>query len=419
MAFDQRTWVVGDSFTPAEANRIEQGIEDAHSVQNVGIVQIDSFSGANDTAKLNNYLTYARAQTRIPWGQLPARDFNTGSNTFNLASGDKFLAPGLSGPTRNAEISDRKLVPGTWRTTCGNGSSSLLQSTGTTYNTHFSGIVFHGDPGSQIFRSTVNSYTAELSNLTFYGCRNGVGNPSEKWLGTQFRFTGHWTSTGHTNTVITIGGGDADLAFYINCNSGSGSAGNPNIIFDGLSKSTVWYLYVTAEGDAVGLQIKGNLGHDVAIFGGVFEGRSASNVATRPVIDVQGGTVVLFGPDLGQVSDAGGNVLGVIHQSGGDLTIFHPTYRRGSGANAYALPILWQTGGVASVHDPVCLTAGEEIRIRYSDGVLRTVPRVNRLNGLPVGAPFAVSGSRAGNAALASLIAAAASAGIITDGSSA
>lgn len=375
MAFTPTTWVDNGApgISAAQLNRIETGISDAHAAINTGIVQIDSFDGASDTAKLNAAISYALAQTRIPWLQLPARSFSTGSSTFAISTGLKILGPGLTGPSRNLEVASETAVPHKWRTTCGSGSSALLQATSEVYNTHFEGIAFHGNSTSQIFRSTVNTYSAGFGGLTFYGCMHAFGRTSEKWLGTQARFTGHWTSVGHANTQMVIGGSDMEFAFYYNINSGGSGAGKPNIIFDSVQKSIVHYLYVTAEGDWTGLRINGTQDHDLVILGSIFEGRSQTNLASRPLLEMTGGVVTMLSPDFGQVSDVAGTVNGAIHQSGGQLRLLHPYYRRGS-AVAATFPLLYQTGGTAQIVGATSSRSGEQVRIRWANGDVVTAP---------------------------------------------
>lgn len=241
------------------------------------------------------------------------------------------------------------------------------------YNTHFEGIAFHGNSTSQIFRSTVNTYSAGFGGLTFYGCMHAFGRTSEKWLGTQARFTGHWTSVGHANTQMVIGGSDMEFAFYYNINSGGSGAGKPNIIFDSVQKSIVHYLYLTAEGDWTGLRINGTQDHDLVILGSIFEGRSQTNLASRPLLEMTGGVVTMLSPDFGQVSDVAGTVNGAIHQSGGQLRLLYPYYRRGS-AVAATFPLLYQTGGAAQIVGATSSRSGEQVRIRWANGDVVTAP---------------------------------------------
>lgn len=375
-SFTPTTWVNNGApgISAAQLNRMETAIDELYRNQNVGIVQIDSFAGANDTAKLNAALTYARAQTYQPWLQLPARVFNTGSTSFVLGSGDKILGAGASvGASLNLEVGGEKYVPGKWRTTAGQGTSSALRFTDETYNAHVANIAFHGNSTTQVLHSPTNAYACGFVSLTSYGCAGILGTGSHKFLGTQCHILGHWTSVGHGDTQARIGGSDWKANYYWNCNSGGTGAGKPNVWYDSLQKSNIDYNYITAEGDWVGLRISGSMDHDITIFGGVYEGRSQTNLATRPVLDIQGGQVRIIGADIGQVSDSVGTVSGAIHQSGGRLTLRDAVYRRGS-AVAETFPLLYQTGGTAKVENAQSTRSGELVRVRWSSGTVDTAP---------------------------------------------
>lgn len=339
-----------------------------------GIVQIDSFAGANDTAKLTAAMAWAQAQTHIPWLQLPYRVFDTGASSFSVFTGLKIIGPGFPYGEQNLEISSGIGVTAYWKTTCGSGASSLLQATTTVYDVIVAGVAFYGASTSQIFRSTVNMYACAFNNLTFYNCKNAFGNPSEKFLCTQVLFDGHFTCLSFGDTQFTIGGGDCQFKWFLNADSPTSvaGAGRPIVIFDAFSKvDHSGYLYLTGENDWAGLQIKGSDSCRINFYGGTFEGRAQTTLATRSMIDVQGGHVVMYGPHIGQVSDTA-SANGAISQEGGTLTLYSPEYWRGSAVSA-AFPMLYQTGGVANIEHPKTGVAGEQIRIRWSDGTTQTV----------------------------------------------
>lgn len=347
---------------------IREGVNDG------GIVQVESFAGADDGAKMTAALSYAAAQSQIPWVQLPARTFNTGAATYSAFTGMKIMGAGHNVGPKNLEISSGAGVIGKWQTSCGNGAASLIQATGTVYDWIVSGVAFHGGSSSQIFRSTVNSYACQFDNLTFYGCKHAFGSPAEKFLMTQVIFSGHWTNLAFSDTQYTVGGGDCQLwvGGFLNMNSPAGGAGKPMMVFDGLGKSNIGYMYLTAEGDWVGLRVTGAGDKHLAFFGGVFEGRSQTNVATRPVIDVQGAAPIFYAPFIGQVDSGSVTVDGCVHQSGGRLVMHDPLYYRGSGEDAL-FPLLYQTGGTAHIDHPIQSRVGEQIRIRWSTGTTATV----------------------------------------------
>lgn len=382
MPYTKTAWVndAAPNISATNLNKMEQGIADATALAEAnsqggapGIVSVDSFAGASDAAKMTAALSYAAAQTNVPWLRLPARTFNTGSSTFNVFTGMKILGAGEAFGPKNLEISSGKPVIGKWQTSCGNGASSLLQATTTVYDWIVSGVAFHGGSNSQIFRSTSNSYACAFNNLTFYGCKHAFGSTAEKFLMTQVIFDGHWTCLAFTDTQFHLGGSDNDLRFYININGPSSlaGAGKPMIILASFSKSNIGYLYMTCENDWTGVRITGGQSNLTVFFGGTFEGRGATNLATRPVIDVQGGVAIFKSPHIGYVSGSSGTVNGAVHQSGGVLILDAPFYHRGTDTSA-AFPLLYQTGGVAKVLQPIAANASEQVRVRWSSGTTQT-----------------------------------------------
>lgn len=340
-----------------------------------GIVDVDTFDGTTDAGKLSNAISYAMAQTHIPWLQLPARVFDTGTSTFAVGTGLKILGAGFPLGPQNLEVSSGVGVAGVWKTSCGSGASALLQATATVYDWKLVGIAFQGTSSSQIARSTVNAYACQFDNLTFYDCKNAFGTPTEKFLTTQGLWSGHHTCEGFADTQFTIGGSDALFTWYLNADSPSSPAagGKPIVIFSFLSKTKHHgYMYLTAEGDWEGLQILGSDTCRMDFFGGTFEGRSQTSLATRSVLDMQGGHAVFWGAQFDQVSDTA-SAVGVISQTGGTLELLSPEYDRGSGVAA-TFPLLYQTGGVARVDRPKASVTGEQIRLRWSTGVTDTVP---------------------------------------------
>lgn len=378
MAYTKQTWADGPSgATPVSAARlayIENGIEQAHVLATNGnpsgaIVQADSFPGTTDAAKMSAALTYASQQTHVPWVQTPARIFDTGTASFDWFFGMKICGPGFAGAPKNMELGNKSPL-GIWRTTCGTGANSLLRASATVQSVAVSNVQFYGPSNtSQIFRASGGNglYPSVFTNLGLYGGPYFFGNPSEKFLTTQMVYEGHWTVLGYNNTPFTIGGGDAYFNWYLNSNSSGAGGGKPIVDLQGVGKTNIQFMYLTAEGDWVGLRNDGGgLDKSTVIFGGVFEGRSQSNLATRPVIRHVSGNLVMKGPFIGQVSSSG-SALGAVEQQGGNLVLEDPLYYRGAATTA-AFPLLYQTGGTAQVIRPVS-AYGEQVRVRWSTGV--------------------------------------------------
>lgn len=342
-----------------------------------GQVFVDDFPGANDAAKLTAAMTYALAQTRVPWIVLPPRVFSTGSTSFTMATGLKIRGPGFWDAPMNEEISSGKGVVGKWSTSCGFGASALWSNAGTVYDVCFSNITFHGGSTSQIFRSTGNMYACEFNNLTFYGCRAAFGDyaTGQKFLMTQVEFNGHWNHQGVAGTQYFLGGSDNKLwlggQINIDVSGTPPSAGAPTIVFDTMSKTNVGYIYMTCRTTWGGVVVSGNSDATMQFYGGSYEGVSQASPAVYCPLTIAGGTSAFFGPWVGQTYHAS-NIQGVVQQTGGIVHFYSPVYQRGTSAPA-SFPWLYQTGGVARIYSPVALASGEQMRIRWSSGTTDTI----------------------------------------------
>jgi hypothetical protein len=346
-----------------------------------GIVKADSFAGANDAAKMTAAMTYAAAQTYRPWIQLPAREFDTGTTSFNMYDGMKICGPGVPSAPKNPEASGGPANQvGTWRTSCGTGANSLLRASTTVQSVAVTNVSFYLPGGtSQVFRASGGNgcYPSVFHNLNMYGGPYFFGNPTEKFLTTQMVLSGHWQLTVNGDTPFTLGGGDCSLwmSGYANIDGTQGSgAGKPVFDFQSVSKTNVGCIYMTARTDWTGIRIQGDSTRTLSFFGGMYEGQAQANLATRPVFDIQGGNNNFYGIYTGQVSDVSGTANGVIHQSGGTCNFYGGSYYRGAATSA-SFPWLYQTGGTARIYGPpMCAqNAAEQIRVRWSSGTTDTL----------------------------------------------
>lgn len=342
-----------------------------------GVIQADDMPGASDSIKMGNALTTALGMANTPWVQLPARIWNTGSTSYAWAEGVKIHGAGYANAAKNQELGNNTCI-GIWQTSCGTGASSLLGTSTTQQSCTVSNVAFYAPANSsQIFRASGGNglYPSVFHNLSLYGGPYFFGNPGEKFLTTQMVTSGHWTVLGYNDTPFTLGGGDCDLwvAGYLNSNSSGSGGGKPIVDLQGLGKTNIGFMYLTNEGDWVGLRVSGGSDKGISVFGGAYEGRSQTTLSTRPVIDIQGGSLDFFGPWLAQVASGTATANGVIHQSGGTATFHGGTYHRGA-ATAATFPLLYQTGGTAYFHGAPKPVTGDAIRVRWSDTTTETLP---------------------------------------------
>lgn len=312
--------------------------------------ELSTFSGANDDAKLTDAITYQQAQTYMPAIRfLENRMYGPFTTTRSLYSGAKLVgAP--SGP-RNFELSSGKFVPNHLQVNCGTGASSWwVGSGGDRYDVYFSGLTMTSTNANTQFlaQETNTMYACEFNNLTFYGFKHVFGRPAAKCLMTQIFFTGHWTTMAIQDTQYTMGGSDNSLwvGGYNNMQASNTVAGADRymIDFSTMSKTSVGYIYATAENNWRAIKVTGNT-QSLNFFGTIFEGRNAATPCVGTVLRIEGGNVNVFGPWLAyamSAPDAGEN--GVIQVTGGDVLIDGPMYERATGVPE-TVPLLYQSGG--------------------------------------------------------------------------
>lgn len=341
--------------------------------------QIDNFAGADDDAKFGAALSAAAASTRKPVLQFPARYFGPLTTTRTPFTGMKIIGPDGGDGVKNLEISGGNLVSHAVRVQCGTGASSLFVQSASIQEVILANVAFSGSTGSQFWHNTnpaaVTVYPALLHSLSFDGFNSVLGSPAAKFTCTQTVFSGHWTVLNYQTTPLHIGGSDNTLWWdgYLNSNSPASvaGAGNPILWLDWLEKSVVGFVFITAENDWSGLRVDGPILRHITLVGGVYEGRSTANPATRPVIDIRGGHVHMIGTDLGHVV-GGANAAGAIIQSGGLLRLDGAHYRLAD-TTAATFPLLYQTGGIAHVSRPI-QGSGGSCYIRQSSGTTTEVP---------------------------------------------
>lgn len=386
MPYTAKDWTDGSGggspITAAELERIENAIAKIWD-RTGGVVNFDdsSFTGTDDQKHVAGW-NYARSATRKPIMQYPDRTFGPLTTPIATFSGMRAIGPiGLDG-VKNLELGTGgisgvpyggNLVNHAVRVQTGTGTSSLFVQSADNNDVGFANIAWSGATTSQWWHNTNGSalsvYPAHFHSLSFDGFLSVLGNDSQKFTTTQGYFSGHWTVLNYTGTPLHIGGADTFFNWYLNSNSPdlpTAGGGKPILWFDYMEKTVVMYCFITAEDDWTGIRVSGPVDRAIRFFGGTYEGRAAGNPATRPVLDVQGGHVIVYGGDFGYVTTANG----VITQSGGVLELHSPHYRKATGA-ASTFPFLYQTGGVHRVELPLAAN-GDPVYVRKTDTTTKT-----------------------------------------------
>jgi hypothetical protein len=337
-----------------------------------GVVQMDSFSGANDDAKLAAAMTYAAAQTYIPAIQLPARSMTFSTGGLTPYSGMRIIGPfgadGPKSPDLAGKYTNHLVV-----LNVGTGARSWFNGTTTYYDIYIGNIAFT-NPGTngQFWNQPTGAslYGCQFHGLAFYGFEYIFGNLSVPCAVTQVTFTGHWEVVAFTNTAFTLVGSDNDFwsSGYLNISTAATAPSNatPIISMPIMEKTKIGYTYITASPGWVGASFGGG-GHACSWYGPTFEGLG-SNPASYPLLNVSGGYLTIYGGRFHYLKPASG-VNGVITQSGGQLTLDSPTWDNSSYTDAF--PFVYQTAGHCCLINPIGVNGGNTISFRQSGG--RTV----------------------------------------------
>jgi len=265
-----------------------------------GTVLLDQFAGTTDDDKLTAALQYAAAQTYIPTILLGGRSY-TFAKTQPTFSGMKLSGPPQVG-WQNNEISSGKFNTQRVTLNVGNGANSWLVGSSTNYDGYIGNLSFLAGNGSaQFFHHPLSAGTAYCwgwHSLDFLGFRSVFGAPTDKAAITCSTASGSWNILGGTDVQINIGGSDNDFWTDGSCNigpSGSGNAGGKYlVVFDGLSKTNVGGLYITADAGWRALHIIGtpSYGPHLTLNGLRLEGRNAGDPSYGSLVKVDGGATL-------------------------------------------------------------------------------------------------------------------------------
>lgn len=323
-----------------------------------GVVQLDSFPGANDDAKLTAALSYAAAQTYIPWVQFPGGRRVTLSQTGRTPfSGMKLMGPGSGAvASMNREVSDGKLLSHSVRVNAGTGSSAWFVGSGTIHGVSIANIAFESSNGNtqwwhQPLSGGNGLYACNFHNLTFFGFKHVIGMPTNAAAFTQVVTSGHWQCISPFDTQFSLRGSDNQLwmgAGMLNIHGmRTDVPGSDLILLSGVKKTQVGYIYLTAQEAAwAGVRVTGSSSVGLNFFGGSYEGRNASTQASGRLFRIDNGAVGFYGTwfAFGQKND---NHNGIVEVTGGNVYMDRPVYDRGNTSNT--VPFIHQTGGHLTV----------------------------------------------------------------------
>ncbi len=351
--------------SPAEGQMIQRSGSywvNAESTAGIadGTRSLDSFSGANDDAKLTAAITWQQGATGMPAIRLGART-HTFNQTRQLYSGLKLVGT-IAGP-QNLEQSSGQFV--STRINLGasvtSGTSSWwVTPGGNLFDIYMANFAVQGNAGSSVHQfidvTSGTLYASQFHALSFNFMRGVFGRKDRKCLMTQVIFSGHWTANNLWDTQFNLGGADNQLwvGGYINIGpsssplqTGTYADNDYQLLFDNLTKTDVGYIFTSSLNGWRGLKVTGNSGHGLRFFGGTFEGYKSSNdnlAAPGTVIRLEGGSGAFFGPSIGQAMQSPDAAEGgPVHMTGGEWTFYSPNFYRSPMADTQ--PCIYHSGG--------------------------------------------------------------------------
>lgn len=377
MVWTPPTWIdVPDPASPparavpldaAHLNDMAQAIVDAQAAaasttggaKDFGAVALDTFAGATDDAKLDNALTFAAAQTYPPAIQLSNRQHSF--TTMNRTAFEQMRVMGPRG-FANAERNSQTKMPGRVALS---GSGPWFHNGGNTvYGVSFWNLAITGGSSASFIGQSGGGqfYCLHLRDIATNGLKSVLGSQTTKLLITAALFDGFWNIANSYNGAVHLGG--SDNALWLNgglvdsgtaFNSAGGASGQAHLWLDGLDKTLIGPLYITAEGAWRGIRHdgsavdSGNTNAGLVTYMGLrLEGRNPSQPCEGALFKQTGGIAELKSCWIGYGANTPTSTdKGVIHHNSGQLDVNGCTYDAISTAQrtSTAAPFLYTAGG--------------------------------------------------------------------------
>lgn len=336
----------GDTITIDNTAPVSSGTS---TTADLGRVAFDSFSGTDD-GKLTAALSYAAAQTYTPAIQFTNRLHSFATVNRSAFSGMTLIGPdGLNNPEQGVMSHELHITgAGPWFT---NGGATV-------YGCNFLNLCMTGNSTSSFLGQSGGGqfYSMLCRDIKAKQMKSLLGSQATKLLLTGCTFDGGgWNLNGFYNGMIHVGGSDntfwpqgglidSSTAFYT-----AGSATNQfHIWMDGMDKSTVGPVYITAEAGWRALRVSGPAWNTVTtgqggvtITGARIEGRNPTAPCNGSLIRVEGGqaTLAFCYINYAMASPPTGD-SGIIHHSAGELDVVSCRYDRASGV-AETVPFVY------------------------------------------------------------------------------
>jgi hypothetical protein len=324
-----------------------------------GAVLLDSFTGADDDAKLDSALSTLAAETYPRTLLLTNRQY-----TFATVNRVPFEGMRIRGPHgySNPERSSASKSPNRVRLT---GTGAWFTATSQVFQVSFSNLSFTGGTNAWVLGSTSDSvgnwYCLQMRDIFTSGLKSVIGSQAQKVLITAAQFDGAWEINNCYNGAFHLGGSDNTLwpaGMLLDSGTAFNTAGSANgqyhIWCDFLEKSYIGPIYVTCEGAWNGVRVSGpafnttasNQGGPLVFHGSRIEGRNENAPCNGSVVRQEGGMVILrdcwIGYGMASPTTPGHTPAdaGMVHHSGGTLIVDGCTYDRATGV-AETVPFVY------------------------------------------------------------------------------
>jgi hypothetical protein len=266
--------------------------------------------------------------------------------TGNLVPFDGLRIQGPSG-YGNPERSSQTKMPG--RVALSMSGPWISAGTGTYYSVSLHNLSFTGGSGATILGGTSGQfYCLSMRDIFSSGLYSVLGTQANKLLLTAASFTGDWEINNCYTGAFHLGG--SDNVFWSDgmlLDSGTAylaaqsATGQHHLWLDGMDKSTVGPLYITAEGGWGGIRVSGpafnsvttNMGN-VSVTGARIEGRNPGAGSDGALVRIDGGGLILRDCHInyGMVAPSSNGHspvdAGIIHHAAGQLLVTGCTYDR-------------------------------------------------------------------------------------------
>lgn len=318
------------------------------------LVPLSSFAGADDDARLDAFMSWAKAQTfRGAICQLDEMRTYVFNQHHQLYSG--FAIQGAMRP----QDQGRSSMPIGQLVKMRTVGGVFVLGSAQTFGCSFSNLSLDGSADSCLIEGDPSKvlWTTVFRDISCQNAGGVLGTSAQRLLLTACTVDGWWNVNNVQDRGLAIGGSD----FYFQPSMFLLDTG-PTLIppsgylasFEYLSNAFISNIYCTAQGHSA-LKIAGGSGdNSMFIDRCVFEGRNSIDHCPGALIRMSGGQVQIsksrFAFAMQDPAATGNGDLGVIHQTGGHLTVDGCTYERDTGTPD-SVPFLYVTGGHARVRN--------------------------------------------------------------------